>query len=134
MQKEKNRKGELYEITLLRGAYTKTPSTAVLPVVTNNFKLKPTLISMVQQSQFGGTLMEDSNLHLSVFLEVCDMIKINGAFTDAIRLHFFSFSLKNKTRAWLHSLPLGSITIWDELMKVFLAKFFPTSKTVILRN
>ena len=33
----------------------------------NNFELKPTLISMVQQSQFGGTPLEDPNLHLSVF-------------------------------------------------------------------
>jgi len=29
---------------------------------------------------------------------------------------------------------LGSITTWDELTKAFLAKFFPPSKTAILRN
>ena len=51
--------------------------------------------------------MEDPNLHLSVFLKVCDMLKINGAFTDAIRLRLFPFSLRDKARAWLHSLPAG---------------------------
>jgi len=36
-------------------------------VKANNFKLKPALISMVQQSQFGGIPLEDLNLHLSTF-------------------------------------------------------------------
>jgi len=78
--------------------------------------------------------MEDSSLYLSVFLEVSDTLKIKGASTDEIRLHLFLFSLKDNARAWLHSLPLGSITIWDELIKVFLAKFFQPSKTASLRN
>jgi len=51
--------------------------------------------------------MEDPNLHLSVFLEVCDTLKSNGASTDAIRLHLFLFLLWDKARAWLHSLPQG---------------------------
>ena len=37
-------------------------------------------------------------------------------------------------RAWLDSLPSGCITTWDELTKVFLAKFFPPRKMVSLRN
>jgi len=57
----------------------------------NNFELKPALISTVQQSQFGGTPMEDPNLHLSVFLVVCDMLKLNRVSTDAIRLRLFFF-------------------------------------------
>jgi len=65
--------------------------------------------------------MEDPNLHLSVFLEVCDMVKINGASIDALRLCLFPFSLRDKARAWLHSLPPGSISTWDELTKAFLA-------------
>ena len=78
--------------------------------------------------------MEDPNLHLSVFFEVCDILKINGASTDAIRLGLFLFSLRDKARAWLHSLPPGLITTWDDLTKAFLAKFFPPSKMASLRN
>jgi len=89
---------------------------------------------MVQQSQFGGSSIEDHNLHFSVFLEVCDTLKINGTSTDAIRLCLFAFSLRDTTKAWLHSLPPGSISTWEELTKAFLAKFFPPSKTVSLRN
>ena len=41
----------------------------------NNFELKPTLISTVQQSQFDGTPLDDPNVHLSVFLEMCDTLE-----------------------------------------------------------
>jgi len=50
----------------------------------NNFNLKPALISMVKKSQFGGAHLEDSNLCLSVFLKVCDTLKVNGVSTNAI--------------------------------------------------
>ena len=96
-------------------------------VEAHNFKLKPTLISMVQQSQFGATPMEDPNLHLSVFLEMCDMLKLDGVSTNAICLHLLRFSLRDKA-------PTGSIIAWDELTNAFLAKFVRPSKTISLRN
>jgi len=105
------------------------------PIVeVNNFELRPALMSMVQQSQFGGSPMEDPNLHLSIFLEVCDTSKLNGVFINAIRLRLFPYSLKDKARAWLHSLPPDSIHTWDKLIRTFLAKFFPPSRTASLRN
>ncbi|XP_073045967.1 uncharacterized protein [Primulina eburnea] len=36
----------------------------------NNFELKPVLINMVQQNQFGGTATTDPHVHLSTFLEI----------------------------------------------------------------
>jgi len=74
-------------------------SIAHLTIDANNFELKPALISMVQQSQFGGMPLEDSSLHLSVFLEVCDALKLNGVSTNAICLCLFPFSLRDKARA-----------------------------------
>ena len=107
----------------------------------HNFELKSALISMVQQYQFRGTSLGDPNLHRSVFLEVCDVLKLNGVSTDAIRLLLFPFSLRDKARSWLHSLPSVCVTTWDECVttwdectKVFLPKFFPPSKTVSLQN
>ena len=75
----------------------------------NNFELRLTLVSMVEQMQFGGSPIEDPSLHLSIFLEVYDTLKLNEVSTDAIRLWLFPFSLKRKARAWLHSLPPDSI-------------------------
>ncbi|KAJ9187186.1 hypothetical protein P3X46_002671 [Hevea brasiliensis] len=89
---------------------------------------------MVQQSQFGGNPSESPHVHLAHFLEISDMLKINGVSDDAIRLRLFSFSLKDRAREWLDSLPPGSITTWDELSQAFLAQYFPPSKTAKLRN
>ncbi|XP_057495663.1 uncharacterized protein LOC130780659 [Actinidia eriantha] len=63
----------------------------------NNFKLKPDLISMVQQAQFSGSPLGNPNIHLAMFLEICDTIKINGVTEDTIRLILFPFSLRDKT-------------------------------------
>ena len=35
----------------------------------NNFEIKPTLIQMLQQEQFGGNITEDPNAHLANILE-----------------------------------------------------------------
>jgi len=114
---------------------SKGASSIALPAVdANNFELKSALISMVQQSQFGGTPLEEPNLHLSVFLEVCETLKLNGVSSDVIRLRLFPFLLRDKVLAWLHSLPSGCITTWNELTRAFITKFFPPSKTASLRN
>lgn len=78
--------------------------------------------------------MEDANLHLSIFIEVCSTLKVQNVNDNTIRLKLFPFSLRDKARAWLHSLPAGSITTWDQLVKAFLVKYFPPSKTASLRN
>ena len=57
----------------------------------NNFEIKPSLIQMVQQSQFRGNAVEDPNAHLTTFLDICNTIKMNGINGDAIRLRLFPF-------------------------------------------
>ncbi|XP_022868533.1 uncharacterized protein LOC111388104 [Olea europaea var. sylvestris] len=89
---------------------------------------------MVQQNQFGGVAVEDPNAHLGSFLEICDTVKMNGVTEDAIRLRLFSFSLRDKAKAWFQSLPYDSITTWDDLPQKFLTKYFPPSKSAQLRG
>ena len=86
----------------------------------NNFELKPTLISMVQQNQFGGSPLEDPNVHLPTFLEICSIVKMNNVSEDTIRLRLFPLSLRDKARGWLQSLQSGTITTWDSLVSSFL--------------
>jgi len=70
-------------------------SSIARPIVeTNNFELRLKLVSMIKQSQFEGLPMEDPNLQLSIFLEVCDTLKMNGVSTNAIRLPYSHFHLQ----------------------------------------
>ncbi|KAF7808358.1 uncharacterized protein G2W53_035101 [Senna tora] len=85
----------------------------------NNFEIKPATIQLLQANgQFGGSPVEDPNNHILNFLEICDTFKHNGVSDDAIRLRLFPFSLRNKAKFWLQSLPEGSITTWEVSMKL----------------
>src|ERR1051325_10770019 len=108
-------------------------SIAAPAIARNNFELKPSLLSAVQQNQFSGSPTGDPNLHLSVFVQYAYTVKANGVNPEAIRLRLFPFSVRDRACAWLQSLPSNSITTWDELKKVFLARYFPPSKTAMLR-
>ncbi|KAK5803030.1 hypothetical protein PVK06_030670 [Gossypium arboreum] len=113
-----------------------TESSIVRPAVAaNTFELEPNTIQMIQQFvQFDGLQEEDPNAHLANFLEFCDTFKINGISNDAIRLRLFPFSLRNKSKQWLNSLPRWSITTWEQMTEKFLLKYFPPAKTAKLRN
>ncbi|KAA3456048.1 Retrotransposon gag protein [Gossypium australe] len=115
---------------------TGTESSIVRPdIAANNFELKPNTIQMIQQFvQFDGLQDEDPNNHLANFLELCDTFKINGVSDDAIHLRLFPFSLRNKAKQWLNSLPRGSITTWEQMTEKFLLKYFSPAKTAKLRN
>ena len=82
-------------------------------IVNNNFEIKPSIIQMVQNNQFGGLQGEDLYAHILTFLNVCATFKINGVIDDTIRLRLFPFSVRDKAQLWLASLPNESITTWD---------------------
>lgn len=77
------------------------PHSSIAPPVikANNFELKPSLLQDVQQNQFAGNPTEYRNLHLSVFVQYTDTLKPNGVDPEAIRLHLFPFSLRDRARA-----------------------------------
>ena len=62
------------------------------------FELKPTLINMVQASQFCGKAHEDVSAHLQHLLEIYSTFTIKGVTKDAILLHLFPFSLLGKVK------------------------------------
>ncbi|XP_039118011.1 uncharacterized protein LOC120253862 [Dioscorea cayenensis subsp. rotundata] len=104
-------------------------------VPANNFEIKASTIGMFQNSvQFDGLADEDPHAHLSRFLQICSTFKINSVSDDAIRLRLFPFSLRGAAYRWLTSLAPGSITTWKDMVKKFLARYFPPSKAARLRQ
>ena len=95
----------------------------------NNFELKPTLITMVQQHQFTGHPTEDPNEHLGRFLRMANTVKLNGVRPEVIKLHLFPFSLRDTAVTWYESLPYGSFDTWEELVEAYLDRFFPPALT-----
>ena len=55
-------------------------------IETNNFELKPALITMVQQHQFSGHLSEDPNEHMGRFMRMTNTVKLNGVRPEVIKL------------------------------------------------
>ncbi|KAH9769288.1 hypothetical protein KPL71_011944 [Citrus sinensis] len=100
-----------------------------------NFELKSVMFQMLQTvGQFNGLPNEDPHLHLKLFLDVSDAFKIAEATQDALRLRLFPYSLIDRARAWLNSLPTDSITTWNELADKFLMKYFLPTTNAKLRN
>ena len=99
------------------------------PIEANNFELKPTFITMVQQNQFTGHPSEDPNEHLGRYLRMENTKKLNGVNPDVIKLQLFPFSLRDISASWFESLPYGSVRNWEELMEAYLSRFFPPAPT-----
>jgi hypothetical protein len=73
-----------------------TPAVANVPIVntdTRNFKLRTSLITMVQANHCQ---------HLQHFLELCDTIVIKDVTQASTRLHLFPFSLARKAKHWFY--------------------------------
>ena len=92
-------------------------------VQADNFELKPVMFQMLEiVGKFNELLSEDPYLHLKLFLEVSEAFKIAGALHEALRLRIFSFSLRDRVRVCLNSLPPDFITIWNDLADKYLMK------------
>jgi len=53
---------------------------------------------------------------------------------DHVYLKAFRHSLEGNAKYWLYYLAPRSIMSWDDLQRLFLAKFFPASRTTTIRR
>lgn len=69
--------------------------TIARPDFTNmvNLEMKSTLIHHIQNNQFHGHSHENLYTHLSTFIDICSIVKINHVPVEALHLCFFPFSL-----------------------------------------
>ena len=53
---------------------------------------------------------------------------------EQVKLKAFPFSLKGAAKAWFVSILPSSIGTWNAMMKIFLEKYFPTSRVANIRK
>ncbi|KAH9784028.1 hypothetical protein KPL71_009511 [Citrus sinensis] len=97
-----------------------------------NFELKSGLIHLLPK--FHGFAGEDPHKHLKEFHVVCSSMRPQGVTEEQIKLRAFSFSVDGLAKDWLYYLPPGSITMWNDLKKQFLEKYFPASRAANIRK
>jgi len=102
------------------------------PVLEVPFELESGLIHLLPK--FHGLPGEEPNKHLTELHIVCVSMKPTGVTEEQIKLRAFPFSLADKAKDWLFSLPPSSIRTWNELQSAFLEKYFPTSKAASIRK
>ncbi|KAK1554499.1 hypothetical protein Q3G72_013132 [Acer saccharum] len=83
---------------------------------------------------FYGKSGEDPHIHIKEFYAVCTTLTNGGVNDERVRLRLFPFSLKDKAKEWLYSLPSGCIRTWVDLAAKFLSKFFPAQRTNKIRK
>ncbi|CAL8089735.1 unnamed protein product [Prunus armeniaca] len=98
----------------------------------DRFELKSGMIHLLPT--YYGNTTEDPYMHIKQFFEICATIKIQGLDDEQTKMRLFPFSLKDKAKSWLYSLPNASIHTWEELSNKFLQKFFPAQKTNKIRK
>ncbi|XP_047949093.1 uncharacterized protein LOC125194921 [Salvia hispanica] len=99
----------------------------------NNFKLGIPLINRVEQNAFAGRDTEDTNRHLTKFVEIANTIKINGVDDDIVRVRLFPFSLTDAAKEWYDCLPADKTKNWKDLVVLFLDKYYPPGTILKLK-
>ncbi|XP_060974037.1 uncharacterized protein LOC133039215 [Cannabis sativa] len=65
---------------------------------------------------------------------VSDSFNIQGVSEEVLRLKLFPFSLRDRARSWLNTLPPDSVTNWNDLAEKFLRKYFPPTRNAKFRT
>jgi hypothetical protein len=103
-----------------------------LAEIGRTFEIKTSTICMVQHSPFTGK--EDPNLHLQVFIQLCQTFNMDRVTQDQMRARPFPFSLVGKALQWFHSQLAETVQNWNALMRAFKKEYYSPGKTQSLRN
>ncbi|KAH9801431.1 hypothetical protein KPL71_001027 [Citrus sinensis] len=101
-------------------------------VAARSFELKPSVLNCLPT--FYGLENEDPYNHLNDFHAICQTFKYENFSDDDVKLILFPFSLKDRARSWLNTLPANSISSWEQMITKFLNKYFPVHKTNAIRR
>ena len=55
-------------------------------------------------------------------MRMANTVKLNGVRLEVIRLQLFPFSLRDVVATGFESLPVGSVTNWEELVEAYMSR------------
>ncbi|XP_061363074.1 uncharacterized protein LOC133306725, partial [Gastrolobium bilobum] len=84
--------------------------------------------------KFHGLAGEDPYKYLKEFHVVCNTMKPQGVDEEQVKLRAFPFSLDGEAKDWLYYLQPSSIETWNDMARLFLEKFFPSSRATSIRK
>lgn len=67
-----------------------------------------------------------------MFLTMSTTLKIERHTEEANKLRIFQFTLSEDAKEWFYSLPVESITTWEQMETTFMNEYFPA--LVVLRK
>jgi len=67
-------------------------------------------------------------------LRRCVLIHMPKVSNNVVSMRFIFFALKDDAKRWMYGHKVGFIKSWDCFLDMFLKRYFPTSKTIRLRN
>ena len=81
-------------------------STSIAPLTdTESCETNTALLNLVLKDQFVGLSSADGATHLNSFVDLCDMQNKKDVDNDIVKLKLFPFSLRDRAKALLSSLP-----------------------------
>nr|GEV82586.1 retrovirus-related Pol polyprotein from transposon 17.6 [Tanacetum cinerariifolium] len=93
----------------------------VVPAITaDNFELKRSLLTLVQNKQFFGHDKKDPHAHIRYFNKITSTLKFPNVPNTSIKLMLFLFFLEVATQIWLEKERPRSIFTWDDLVSKFI--------------
>ena len=103
-------------------------------ITINNIKIMPSMVQIIESSQFHGLPTKDSMAHMTRFIDYYATLRMDGVSIGTIRFMLFLFLLMNRVEKWFASLAPKSIHTWDEMYTIFFDKYFPLTKALQLKD
>ena len=97
-----------------------------------NYELKNIHFTLL--SSFYGIPNEDSLIFTWDFYAIVQTFPLQGLMEGQLRMRCFPYTLKDRAKAWLVTLPPNSLRIWEAVYKKFMGKFYSHQKATKLRT
>ncbi|XP_026392907.1 uncharacterized protein LOC113288162 [Papaver somniferum] len=107
-------------------------SCIILPTTSATYEIRESTIQSLPN--FYGNENENPYYQIRYFEELCGTMKFKDLPDEFLKLRLFLLSLKDKEKSWLNALSPSSISTWNDMINIFLHKFFPKHKTTAIRQ